>query len=69
MAWPIDTTALLMVACIFICREIEVAGALEFEFCVHEDGILAVSGCLQQSARNKEGQRSQRHHKVSRVLM
>ena len=35
---PIDTTALILVACTFMCREIEVAGALEFEFTVHEDG-------------------------------
>ena len=35
---PIDTTALILVACTFMCREIEVAGALEYEFCVHEDG-------------------------------
>ena len=58
MAWPIDTTALLMVACIFICREIEVAGALEFEFCVHEDGDscsfrLPATKCPQQRRAEK----------------
>ena len=35
---PIGATALILVACTYMCREIEVAGALEYEFCVHEDG-------------------------------